>query len=153
MTLTALNEALRRDLKGFLHNKELISVEGTDIIVQLTNHLGDDRDNGVARGDLVKPKDLQSALRVGTKKLLKQYDLDELCTNKKFEINFKLKAKKTITDRDGRKKKHALYASIIVAFDRMRFVKDKVKLTVITVTPPFGRRADKNPRASARVII
>lgn len=158
-----LNEAIRRDLYGQLHNKVLMTVDGEELFMQMANHLGDERDNGEARGDHVSPNELKSNLKKGMKKLIDKYGIDKLYSGnlKKYNaahmsakdknnsamINFKLKKDKVVKI-NNKRKKIPLYSTVIVSF--YEIIGKRKVVNVVTVYEP---RREKRPRVSSRFYI
>lgn len=142
MTLYNLLEAVRRDIFGQLDDYKIFTdpETNTDIYVSLAQHLDDDREDGEARGDHAKPKELRSAIRVGLKKLFQTHGLENLKStnrsdNKKIDIRFKIKNQKTIfSSKENRMIKTDLYVSIIGAIFTVKG--GKIIFKIITIYKP-----------------
>lgn len=158
MTLYNLLEAARRDIFGQLEDYKIFTdpETNTDIYVSLSNHLEDDRDNGEARGDHAKPKELRSAIRVGLKKLIQTHGLKTLQSlarddGKSIDIRFKLKSQKTIFSPEENKKiKVDLYVSVIGVLFIVKGGKNIFK--VITIYEP-SPDPDKSSSSKFKVFL
>lgn len=120
MTLSELNlliEAVRRDIYGQLNRKEVLKNDNRPITLKLSGHLNDDRENGEARGDHAMPKEILSVVRVGLKRLLKRYELEELISKNIYSddvisFSFPLKKRKIVYV-DGKKQRNKLYSLLV----------------------------------------
>jgi len=103
-----------------------------------------------ARGDVMLPKTLLTSIRRGINKMLKTDKMgsidglnDLLSKNKfiKIDINVKTKMKKSIFDSHSkRQKKIPTYSSILVSFEKMKFLPNTIKVVVITIFRPKTKR-------------
>ena len=157
MKLGNLLEAMKRDLYSALQNKEVLTHDDHKFIIQLTAHLHDERENygGIARGDTMMPKEIQSNIRIGLKKLLEKFSIDELVESEKsFAISAKLKKKGFfITKKNNKKVKVDLYASMIIAIERVKFTKNTIRVKIITILPPKEHRVGKPAKSRFQVEI
>ncbi len=155
MKLHDLLEAVRRDVFGQLQNTRVLTDEqtGKNIYLDLSRHLEDERENGEARGDHAKPKELKSAIRVGLKKLIDEHGLEKLLiddVDNRIAIKFKTKSQKVLVP-EGSTKRIRLDSYIIIIGRLLVTPKMKlIKFKIITIFPPTGETEPEHDRTDVR---